>query len=106
MRSETHRCTPHDQQRGMTLIEVLVTLVLISVGLLGVAALQLTSLRSNQEAFVRSQASALAGDILDRMRSNQAGTLNGDYAVDGATAINNGTGTSGTAAEKDLKAWV
>ena len=82
------------QQRGMTLIEVLVTLVLISVGLLGIAALQLTSLRSNQEAYVRSQASALAGDILDRMRSNQAGALNGDY-VTGATAV----------AAEDLTAW-
>jgi len=85
-------------QRGMTLIEILVTLILISVGLLGVAALQLTSLRSNQEAYVRSQASSLAGDILDRMRANQHG-LN-DYA----TAVN-GLGVAGTVARDDLIAW-
>jgi type IV pilus assembly protein PilV len=54
----------------MTLVEVLVTLVLISVGLLGVAALQLTTLKNNQESYVRSQAAMLAADILDRMRSN------------------------------------
>jgi type IV pilus assembly protein PilV len=90
----------------MTLIEVLVTLVLISVGLLGVAALQLTSLRSNQEAYVRSQASALAADILDRMRTNQVGVLKGDYAVKGAPPIADGTGTAGTPASADLIAWV
>ncbi len=47
--------------------------MLISVGLLGVAALQLTSLKNNQESYVRSQAAMLAADLLDRMRSNQAG---------------------------------
>ncbi len=60
-------------QSGMTLVEVLVTAVMISVGLLGVAALQLTSLKSNQESYVRSQAAMLAADLLDRMRANQAG---------------------------------
>lgn len=68
---------PHRRQRGFTLIEVLVTVVLISVGLLSIASLQLTTLRSNQEAYVRSQASVLAGDILDRIRANpQAFQLN------------------------------
>lgn len=56
---------------GMTIIEVLVTLVIISVGLLGVVALQLTTLRNNQNSSVRSQAAMLAGDMLDRMRSNR-----------------------------------
>jgi type IV pilus assembly protein PilV len=61
---------------GMTLIEVLVTLVIISVGLLGIAALQLTTVRNNYDAFVRAQAAVLASDMLDRMRANrrQAGT--------------------------------
>lgn len=55
---------------GLTLIEVLVTLVVISIGLLGVAALQMRSLRNNFDALMRSHASALADDIADRMRSN------------------------------------
>jgi type IV pilus assembly protein PilV len=88
----------HSVQAGMTLVEVLVTLVLISVGLLGVAALHIASLKSNQEAYVRSQASVLAGDILDRMRANR--TAAAQYAV----ALN-GTGTSGTTAGNDLTAW-
>jgi type IV pilus assembly protein PilV len=87
---------PARTQRGMTLIEVLVTLILISVGLLGVAALQLTSLRSNKDAYVRSQASALAGDILDRMRANQYKAKEYVVALNGA-----GTGT----AVSDVDAW-
>lgn len=57
--------------QGLTLVEVLVTLVIISVGLLGVAALQLTTVRNNYDSFVRSQAAMLAGDMLDRMRANR-----------------------------------
>jgi type IV pilus assembly protein PilV len=91
----------HPAQHGMTLIEVLVTLVIISVGLLGVAALQLTSLKSNQESYVRSQAAMLAADLLDRMRANQAGFLAGDY--DAATF--DGTGRSGTTGGTDMTAW-
>src|SRR5262245_50380565 len=80
-------------QSGMTLVEVLVTLVLISVGLLGIAALQLTTLKSNKDAYVRSQASALAGDILDRMRANTAACRAGAYDVTWDQ-----TGTAGTTA--------
>lgn len=88
-------------QAGMTLIEVLVTLVLISVGLLGVAALQLTTMKSNQEAYVRSQASVLADYILDRIRANQRGFLNNEY---NAIAFN-GTGTAATTSGNDLARW-
>ncbi|MBL8268258.1 type IV pilus modification protein PilV [Steroidobacter sp.] len=87
-------------QRGFTLVEILVTVVLISVGLLGVAALQLTTLRGNQEAYVRSQASILAADILDRMRANPIAFRNGAYDVDF-----NGTGTGAGQAFNDLTTW-
>jgi type IV pilus assembly protein PilV len=72
-------------QKGMTLIEVLVTLILVSVGLLGVAALQLASLRNNEESYMRSQASVLAADILDRMRANSIAFRAGDYDVSFST---------------------
>lgn len=65
---------------GMTLVEVLVTLVIISVGLLGVAALQLTTVRNNQDAYVRSQAAMLASDMLDRMRANRTDTAGNSKA--------------------------
>lgn len=70
---------------GMTLIEVLVTLVIISVGLLGVAALQLTTVRNNYDSFVRTQAATLAGDMLDRMRANRGKA--DQYPVDMGEAV-------------------
>ena len=84
-------------ERGMTLVEVLVSLVIISVGLLGIAALQITTLRANQDAYVRSQASAVAADILDRMRANPIGARANQYA---------GTGQTGTRGGDDMQAWL
>jgi type IV pilus assembly protein PilV len=89
----------------MTLVEVLVTLVVVSIGLLGVAALQLTSLKSNQESYVRSQAAMLAADILDRMRSNQTGFKAGDYDMANDATGFDQAGASGTVAATDIAAW-
>jgi type IV pilus assembly protein PilV len=58
---------------GFTLMEVLVTVVILSIGLLGVAGLQFGSLRGNQSAFNRSIAVALAADGADRLRANTPG---------------------------------
>lgn len=55
---------------GFGLIEVLVTLVILSISLLALAALQTRSLQFNQGAYLRSQANIYAYDILDRMRLN------------------------------------
>jgi type IV pilus assembly protein PilV len=85
------------KQAGMTLVEVLVAVVLISVGLLGVAALQLTSLRGNQDSYARSQAAVLAGDIIERMRANQLGFGRGDYDP--------AAGAAGTIAATDIARW-
>lgn len=69
--------------RGFTLIEILVALVVLSVGLLGLAGMQLTGLRYNYGAYTRTQATLMAYDIIDRMRANTIGVANGDYdAID------------------------
>ncbi|MES9962452.1 MAG: type IV pilus modification protein PilV [Candidatus Sedimenticola sp. 20ELBAFRAG] len=68
---------------GFTLIEVLVTLVVLSVGLLGLAGLQGGSLQSNRSAYLRTQASVLAYDLIDRMRSNPGGSYAG-FSTDSA----------------------
>ncbi len=55
---------------GFTLIEVLIALIVLGVGLLGLASLQSISIKSNHDAYLRSQAQLLAYEITDRMRSN------------------------------------
>jgi len=58
-------------QRGVTLLEVLVSIVVLSVGLLGYAGLQTLSLKNNNSAYQRSQATLLTSDIVDRMRADR-----------------------------------
>jgi len=72
---------------GFTLIEVLVSIVILSIGLLGIAKLMLFSSRSNDSAYLRSQATELAYEILDNMRANRQEAINLTYnTAQGATA--------------------
>lgn len=87
-------------QRGTTLVETLVALVVLSVGLLGIAALQMASLTNNRGAHLRSQAAVLAYDIADRMRANRVVAMANGYAVTYAGTI---TGTTLNAV--DVQAW-
>lgn len=59
------------KQRGATLLEVLITVLVLATGLLAMAALQTRSLQYNQSAFMRSQADIFASDIIDRIRLNR-----------------------------------
>jgi type IV pilus assembly protein PilV len=88
---------------GFTLVEVLVTMVILSVGLLGVAALHTASLRNNLDSALRSQASALAADIADRMRGNRAVALTGSYDI--AIGATRTVVVGSPLADKDVKAW-
>ncbi|MFC1748700.1 type IV pilus modification protein PilV [Pseudomonadota bacterium] len=58
------------QQSGVTLIEVLISLVVLSVGLLGIAGMQATGMRNNHAAYSKMQATNMAMDMADRIRSN------------------------------------
>lgn len=89
------------RQSGMTLIEALVALLVLSIGLLGVAALQMSSLRNTHAAHMRSQATALASDITDRMRANRTVALTGAYNI----AIGATLTAPATLAEVDLFTW-
>ncbi len=59
--------------QGFTLLEVLVAMIVLAIGLLGLAGLQAVSLTRNNESNFRQQAALLAYDITDRMRANIAG---------------------------------
>lgn len=63
---------------GFTLVEILVALLIISVGLLGVATLQVRGQQFNQVAYFRTQATLLAYDIMDRIRINSDSSPNSD----------------------------
>lgn len=83
-------------QQGFTLLEVLISLFILSVGLLGLAGLQMNGLRSNQDSYYLSQAMAQAYDMADRMRANMAGYNNGNYgAITTALPTDPGCITSG-----------
>lgn len=58
-------------ETGFSLIEVLIALLVLAIGLLGMASLMLTSMQSNQGAAQRSAAVVLAYDLVERMRSNR-----------------------------------
>lgn len=77
--------TGRKPQRGFTLLEVMVALVIFSIGLLGLAGLQSQSLRYNHSAYLKTQASYLAYDILDRMRANRQAALDGGYNAEDTT---------------------
>lgn len=57
--------------KGFTLIEVMVAMVILAIGLLGMATLMTQSLQSSESAYSRGQATVLAYDIIDRMRANK-----------------------------------
>jgi type IV pilus assembly protein PilV len=67
------------REAGVSLIEVLVAMVILSIGLLGIAGLQLTSLRFTHDVNLGYQAGVQANDMADRIRANPIGWHRGDY---------------------------
>lgn len=97
-------------QSGFSMVEVLVALVVLAIGLLGIAALYLNSLQSGRTAIYRTQAITLAADLADRIRMNRTaqaayGTLFADAeAVVGACATVGGC-SDADLASTDLANW-
>jgi len=58
------------KQAGASLIEVLVTVIILAIGMLGLATMQNTSMRLSYDSYLRSQAAFLAYDLIDRIRAN------------------------------------
>ena len=97
------------KQSGLSLIEVLVTLVLLAVGLLGIAGLQLTGVRFTHNANLRYQAMLQALDMADRMRANLAGVNAGNYDSISGTGSDPGCISTGCStsqmAQTDAYQW-
>jgi len=93
-------------QSGFTLLEVLITLVILAIGLLGLAGLQATGLKNNHSAYQRSQATLLTYDMIDRMRSNIVDITNYPSSTSVEADCDTSTPCSPTAMTKnDLFEW-
>lgn len=68
-------------QHGFSMLEVLITLVIIATALLGTAGLQMYAMRMGQSGQFRTQAVFLASDISERMEANKAAAVAGNYAL-------------------------
>ena len=100
------------RQRGASLIEVLVAVLIFSVGLVGLAGLLVMATRSNHAAYLRTQVTFLAGNMADRMRANPVGVWSGAYdaasysAISGSTSCDKNTACSAASvASRDRQEW-
>ena len=94
------------QQRGFTLLEAMIALVVLSVGMLGIAALYVEGLKAGRTAVFRTTAVTLAADMMDRVRANPA--ARGGYAATGKsnTCLNGSSAcTSAQIAQEDVFIW-
>lgn len=88
-------------QGGFSLMEILVAVLILAIGLLGLAGLQTYSLQSNVNAYQRSQATALSYEIIDAMRTNRDIARAGGYDL--ALGVAPAGGASVNA--QDVFAW-
>ena len=98
------------RNRGFTLLEVLIAVLVFSLGLLGLASLMVMSVKTNHSAYLRTQASFLAQSMADRMRANSqaiwATTYNGAYPAGGINPCGGGIAcSSANVAARDKFYW-
>lgn len=101
MTHERKRISPSSQS-GFGLVEILITILVVSVGLLGLAALQVSGLRNNHDAYLRTVASQLAADVADRLRANIRGARDGRYngTIDASTSVSQSCNTQSCTPEQ------
>jgi type IV pilus assembly protein PilV len=102
--SQRRRATAHAAQRGATLLEVLITLVILAIGLLGLAGLQTRLQAAEMEAYQRSQALILLNDMASRLATNRANAA--DYVSGAGTPLGGAACPDpGTRQETDFSEW-
>lgn len=85
------------RQAGLTLIEVLIAVVVLAIGLLGIAGLQSAALANNLISYQYTQASTIAQAMLERMRANRDGVLAGSYSLEPGATVPAATANCSTA---------
>jgi len=96
----------HNWQRGSSMIEVLVTLVIVSFGLLGLAGLQTRLQSSEMESYQRTQALLLLNDMANRIGTNRLNAMS--YVTTAANPLGAGMtcpATNSTVVQRDLNEW-
>lgn len=114
----THKFSP-SKQSGATLIEALVSILLLSLGLLGIAGLQLNALAYQKSSWATHRIAELTADISERIRANPTAAVNGNYVYTSSYSTaksevitSNACRTSGSScttaqiANDDVAAWV
>ena len=105
------RAGPRRPQRGIGLLEILMALVVVSIGFLAAARMQLEGMRFSQSAYFQSQAYFLASEMIDRMRANVEGVDDGDYDDKSIASVTSDPGCGSTnclpaqIARQDLYDW-
>lgn len=99
------RATPYakNHQTGVSLIEVLVAVLVLSIAFLGMAVLQATSLSTNNSAMARSTATILTYSIQDAMRADRVNAASGVYNT--TVTATSCPAAGGTLAGFQLNAW-
>lgn len=75
-------------QRGFSIIEVMVTMVILAIGLIGLAGLQARGMAAQKEAYQRAQALTMLKDIAGRIQSDRVDALLGSYVATAGTGVN------------------
>jgi type IV pilus assembly protein PilV len=88
--------------RGFTLLEVLIALLVFSLGLLGMAGLLIVSVKTNHSAYLRTQASFLAQSMADRMRTNMPRIWTNDYNATYPTGDTDPCGSGATCTRANI----
>ncbi len=98
--------SPH-RQRGVGLIEILVAVLILSIGLLGMGWVQTRALANNNSSMARSMAVVASYSILDAMRADRANALAGTYntAADEGITADDCPDAGSTLAEAQLSNW-
>jgi len=91
------------RQVGVSLIEVMVSVLVLGVALLGIAAMQATALRNGQSSLERSQVVAYSYSVIDAMRANRQEALAGAYNTGGMECS---VPDGGTLAQNDVSRWI
>lgn len=88
--------------KGFSLIEILVSMLILGIGILGMVGLQLNAMKFSHVASIRTQATFLAYDISDRMRANRTSAREGNYDI----ALSASAPSGDSIEDVDLSQWL